>query len=633
MPFHVKHLVGSAWVVVYVFLFLLAVGAFITDCGGDSCIYIYVAQGILEGEIPYLDRWDNKGPLLYLLNLVGLLMHDLWGLWIVQGFFLLGASLFAFLTLRRGFGTTPALFSLAIFLIFFSKFARPGDFTEQYGLLFQFLTLYLFLRSREQPCLAPFQARFASLHLAIGFLGAASFLLRPDLVALWIVIGFYWLLLRDASLQKVAWAVVGGAGILALVAVFFMIVGAWGALWDAVFLFNLVQSDASFQDRLDVVRLLTTRMFPFSLLIAAAWCIGLYLLVWKKVQRGSVQALLAIAVILLPLEVIGISMSGFTYRHYYLTALPAAMLLLAFLVYLVAGRHLIAPSLLGFILLFSVSFYASPLSNYTPLVEQFERAGGYVRGGESPLVVRLRNLIQRSTEPHDPILVWGKGAWIYLFTDRDAPTRFFYSVPLTKPHYTDKAILDEFSTDVIEAKPKLIVDMRPSRLPPLARGERTGWRPTERYESDPADFKTFFDFVEANYLAVDTHSSFTIYAIRTDAGGGDAAIQGNVIIRSAYDVYLHDRTLTFVKSLCMHDDAAKRFILHVFPVDRSVINNREHANLDFSFIEGNTWRVGEMCVVTLELPDYPIAAIRTGQYNSARTGHDWLEEFHFTKPN
>ena len=44
-----------------------------------------------------------------------------------------------------------------------------------------------------------------------------------------------------------------------------------------------------------------------------------------------------------------------------------------------------------------------------------------------------------------------------------------------------------------------------------------------------------------------------------------AAIQGNVIIRSAYDVYLHDRTLTFVKSLCMHDDAAKRFILHVFP--------------------------------------------------------------------
>ena len=178
-----------------------------------------------------------------------------------------------------------------------------------------------------------------------------------------------------------------------------MIVGAWGALWDAVFLFNLAQSDASFQDRLDVVRLLTTRMFPFSLLIAASWCIGLYLLVRKQVQRGSIQDLLAIAVILLPFEVIGLSMSGFTFRHYYLTALPAAMLLLAFLVYLVAGRHLTARSLLSLILLFSASFYASPLSNYTPLVEQYERAGGYVRGGESPLVVRLRNLFNDQLSP------------------------------------------------------------------------------------------------------------------------------------------------------------------------------------------------------------------------------------------
>ena len=103
-------------------------------------------------------------------------------------------------------------------------------------------------------------------------------------MALWIVIGLYWLLMRNASLRKVAWAGVGGAGILALVAVFFMIVGAWGALWDAVFLFNLAQSDASFQDRLDVVRLLTTRMFPFSLLIAAAW------VYWPLLARSEKSA-------------------------------------------------------------------------------------------------------------------------------------------------------------------------------------------------------------------------------------------------------------------------------------------------------------------------------------------------------
>ena len=205
-----KALLGFAWAIGIVVLFLLALDSFVSKPGVDSSLYSYVAKGILEGDIPYLHRWDNKGPLLYLLNLFGLLIHDTWGLWLVQGLFLLGASTFAFLALRKPFGTLPALFALALFLALFASFAPPGNFTEQYGLLFQFLTLYLFLRSHDQPNPASSQTRFALLHLSIGALGAASFLLRPNLVALWIPIGLYWLFLRGYSLRKLAWAVYRG---------------------------------------------------------------------------------------------------------------------------------------------------------------------------------------------------------------------------------------------------------------------------------------------------------------------------------------------------------------------------------------------------------------------------------------
>ena len=105
--------------------------------------------------------------------------------------------------------------------------------------------------------------------------------------------------------------------------------------------------------------------------------------------------------------------------------------------------------------------------------------------------------------------------------------------------------------------------------------------------------------------------------------------QGELIIRSTYDVYLDGRTLTYVKTPCTQDDSAKRFILHVIPVDKSVIGGNEHANLDFSFLEGFNWKVGEGCIVSQVLPDYPIASIRTGQYNMSRSGHDWLNEYHF----
>ena len=120
-----NRLLGVVWGIVIALLLVLAIDSFIAKPGGDSAIFMYVAQGILEGEVPYLDRWDHKGPLLYLINAVGLLIDEVWGLWLVQGVFLLGASTFAFLALRKPFGTLPALFALALFLYFFASFAPP----------------------------------------------------------------------------------------------------------------------------------------------------------------------------------------------------------------------------------------------------------------------------------------------------------------------------------------------------------------------------------------------------------------------------------------------------------------------------------------------------------------------------
>ena len=113
----------------------------------------------------------------------------------------------------------------------------------------------------------------------------------------------------------------------------------------------------------------------------------------------------------------------------------------------------------------------------------------------------------------------------------------------------------------------------------------------------------------------------------------NAPLQGQLIIRSTYDVYLDGRTLTYVKTVCARDDAAKRFILHVIPVDKSVIGGNEQHTMDFSFIEGEDWYVGESCVVSRELPDYAIASIRTGQYDISRSRHEWLSEYHFSRPN
>ena len=120
-PPYTKYLLGVAWALVIAFLFVLAVDSFISNCGGDACLFIYVAEGILQGEIPYLDRWDNKGPLLYLLHAIGLMTNEEWGIWAIQGLFLLGTVWFAFTLLRKLFGLLPALFALAVFSRLFEQ--------------------------------------------------------------------------------------------------------------------------------------------------------------------------------------------------------------------------------------------------------------------------------------------------------------------------------------------------------------------------------------------------------------------------------------------------------------------------------------------------------------------------------
>lgn len=624
---HINSLLWAAWVFLLAVLFFLAIDAFVGRPEGDSSIYLYVGKGILEGEVPYLDRWDSKEPFFFVLNALGVLLDGIWGIWVVQAIFLLGTAYFASSVFRRGFGIVPACCALALLLVFYGWFSAigTGNYTEQYALLFQFACLYLFLRSQEVSRETRANIRFAALHIGIGVLGAAAFLIRPNLVAIWLAIGLIWLLLKGYSLRKIAWAALGGGSVLVLVAALFAALGALGALWGAVFGYNLAHSTVTLLDRIGVVRQLFIETFPVSLIVIAAWCIGVVYLARNRTLPQPTKSLLSLALILLPLELLSLSLSGFAFPHYYLAALPAALLLVAFAVWLTLDKLPLPQSLLALLLLLGIAFYSLSDLQIDQLAKKYATEGVFAENNET----RLAERISETTIPEDYILAWGKGANFYLLSDRDAPTRFFYHHPLAKPHYTTPEMRAEFFADVKANMPVFIIDSHFFWFPPLERAKRADWQPHERYMHNVDDFEPFFDFIDANYIIVEENSSFVVYALRSESAAFPTTVPGERVLSATYDVYLAERTLTYVKDRCTQDDARKRFILHVFPVDAGDTGGRAHATLDFNFLEGKTWQVSEGCLVSVALPDYPIAAIRTGQYNLARTGHDWLEEFRF----
>ncbi len=87
-------------------------------------------------------------------------------------------------------------------------------------------------------------------------------------------------------------------------------------------------------------------------------------------------------------------------------------------------------------------------------------------------------------------------------------------------------------------------------------------------------------------------------------------VEGPPAIRSVFDVHLWENSLIYVKLEC---DLDARFFLHLFPVDADDLpdHRKQHGfdNLDFSL---DTY--GGACLAEVPLPEYEIAAVRTGQF-------------------
>ena len=112
------------------------------------------------------------------------------------------------------------------------------------------------------------------------------------------------------------------------------------------------------------------------------------------------------------------------------------------------------------------------------------------------------------------------------------------------------------------------------------------------------------------------------------AAAGREALAAEPLARSVYDVHLAGRALTYLRDGCSDAEAEARFFLHVVPADENDLPpHREQYgfdNLDFALASRGA-RLGGNCIATVPLPDYPIATIRTGQYDD--TGALWTAEF------
>ncbi len=103
---------------------------------------------------------------------------------------------------------------------------------------------------------------------------------------------------------------------------------------------------------------------------------------------------------------------------------------------------------------------------------------------------------------------------------------------------------------------------------------------------------------------------------------------GEPVARAAFDLYIRDNYLHYLKEPCHRADTAAPFFLHLIPVDVNDLPSWRRAygfaNRDFDFALRGGIQDGR-CRTAVPLPEYAIAEIRTGQYGGG--GRIWETAF------
>lgn len=435
--------------------------AYWAPVGIDSGVYIHAGRVVGGGGIPYVDFWDHKGPLLYVLSAAGLTVGggSVAGVFLLEGALVTAAVLVSTHIWAKLSGAVgAALVGIALLLSYLALFEH-GAMTETW--LFPFtLYAYTLVAGVLVTGSARAERRLAGAAVALGIAGAIAGLTRinngvgPFLAALILMIsaGRHWP-------QVLLGLTAGFALIVAPTLVWLVVNGAGPSFVEQYLLFNLIySSSATAAERLDsganlVQAVLVCALVPLVVFLAGVSS-GASSQGERNKKNQAAMAFLAIAAADLSSQLL----SGLGFLHYAVIVLPAlavsAVLLLPGSVSRLAAERearLFRGAMLGVLLAASSLGAARAVSSLLAA-----RSAGLTNPA-SPLHM-LATQVDHLTRPSDRILLLGAETAVLAVTGRSSATRMSYDFPLTSSMYrASPEVLMRHVQEAKAASPALVI--------------------------------------------------------------------------------------------------------------------------------------------------------------------------------
>lgn len=499
--------------------------------GRDSGVYAYGGMVLHAGGAMYVDVWDNKLPGIHFINALAFALFgvDRWALWWIEVIFVALAALALAWLLHEAFGRPWLTWPLALaFLVLAHNetLVFDVDFTEPFALLPQAVGFACGYQLVRRP-----RARWGFL---LGLSAAAALIIKQSTIGYALAFVPAVLLagppVRAAAhrlrlLGVTIMGVLSGLGILALYLARHGVLRTGieaGFVAPAAFHRWVGEVPVVESVRLTLVESVVPEVFgPLGpVLILGALAAGCWSLRRPyNTPAEAARATLALwALLTFPVDLVLVNPTGrgasFGYAHYYVTLIPAVMLLLASgLVWLSqaaslhrAARAVLIAASLGWIML---TVAAHPVE---VALERLDEAGWDLRGPE--IDRPMTRYIEANTWPDDRVLVWGASPNLNFQSRRFSPTKYFYAYGLLVPDDDTQRRIVDMIRELDESPPAMIMDMTMydgNRVPPLDAGLRREWW-ARGGRRDTADLSPLYEWVAEHCTVTDRVDWVMIYA-------------------------------------------------------------------------------------------------------------------------
>lgn len=424
--------------------------------GVDSSVFIYSAKSIISGKLMYKEIFDHKGPVIYLIDMLGLGISgnkSFLGIWLLELISLFVSSIFLYKTIRFLYNRLISLLSAISTLLFMTPLLIGGNLTEEWAILLISSAIYIF----TNYFLVDKKFKLHQLFL-LSVTFSLTFLLKSNMIIVWVVYGVVVIfdLVKDKRISDLTAYALKITIFVVISFLPFILYGLYhGILTDAYTCFYKYNTSIyiSWTGSILLVGInLVLGHGQISTIITVYMLFLIVNLVSKRLaSEKTTNTLFEIGIIFSLLFSILSCAIGYCFEHYFLMLIPLFIFPCAFWIDLIY-RHLNTKYnvfLLIAFFVFNANFMICHLKSIKANYDKNEISGLSVPSRNT--MDSIKTVIDKNVSQNEKIFIKGNLCSLYLLSDKYCDSKYPYRTLFTSE------MKEDYLSNILRAKPKLII--------------------------------------------------------------------------------------------------------------------------------------------------------------------------------